>query len=154
MFGTLINYWHYTGDDTYNDIVMQAIVHQASATTDFMPPNQTKAEGNDDQAFWGMTAMMAAEFGFPNPPADDPQYLALAQGVFNSQVDRWDETTCGGGLFWQIFPFNNGYSYKNTISQGGFLNIAARLGAYTDNATYLEWVRAPEHRFYINQNMH
>lgn len=139
MFGALIDYWRYTGDATYNRIVSEAMLWQASSTRDFMPPNQTKAEGNDDQAFWAITALMAAENGFPDPPEEEPQWLALAQAVFNLQASRWDYTTCNGGLRWQIFPFNRGYNYKNSISQGGFFNIAVRLGAFTNNQTYYDW---------------
>ncbi|KAI5310121.1 hydrolase 76 protein, partial [Ascosphaera atra] len=60
-------------------------------------------------------------------------------GVFNSQAARWDKSTCGGGLKWQIFALNNGYDYKNTISNGCFFNLAARLALYTKNHTYAEW---------------
>lgn len=104
-----------------------------------MTPNQTKTEGNDDQAFWGLAAMSAAEVNFPNPPSDQPQWLALAQAVFNTQAPRWDPTSCGGGLKWQIFTFNNGYNYKNSISNGCFFNLAARLAKYTNNNTYSDW---------------
>jgi mannan endo-1,6-alpha-mannosidase len=83
--------------------------------------------------------MSAAEVNYPNPPSDQPQWLALAQAVFNVQVPRWDATTCGGGLRWQIFAFNSGYNYKNTISNGCFFNLAARLGRYTGNQTYTDW---------------
>jgi mannan endo-1,6-alpha-mannosidase len=83
--------------------------------------------------------MSAAENKFPDPPADKPQWLALAQGVFNTQVARWDTSSCGGGLRWQIFTFNNGYDYKNSISNGGFFQLAARLARYTKNETYTEW---------------
>ena len=64
-----------------------------------------------------MAAIAAAETRFPNPPAESPQWLALAQGVFNSQANRWDDTTCRGGLRWQIFPFNNGYDYVSGESE-------------------------------------
>lgn len=95
--------------------------------------------GNDDQAFWALAAMSAAEVNFPNPPPNQPQWLALAQAVFNTQVARWSSETCGGGLKWQIFAFNNGYNYKNAISNGCFFNLAARLAKYTGNQTYAEW---------------
>ncbi|KAF2418988.1 mannan endo-1,6-alpha-mannosidase [Tothia fuscella] len=139
MFSTLIDYWYYTGDTTYNSLVTQAMLWQTGPNADYMPPNQTKTLGNDDQAFWGMAAMSAAEARFPDPPADKPQWLALAQAVFNTQAPRWDTQTCGGGLKWQIFTFNNGYNYKNTISNGCFFNMAARLAKYTGNNTYSEW---------------
>ncbi|KAI5242962.1 mannan endo-1,6-alpha-mannosidase [Aureobasidium subglaciale] len=139
MFGSLIDYWYYTGDTSYNDVTTQAMLFQVGDKNNYMPSNQSKSLGNDDQAFWGMAAMSAAELKFPNPPSDKPQWLALAQAVFNSQALRWDDSTCGGGLRWQIFTFNQGYDYKNTISNGAFFNIAARLAAYTGNQTYAEW---------------
>ncbi|KAK4204235.1 putative glycoside hydrolase [Triangularia verruculosa] len=141
MFGTLIDYWQFTGDSTYNAITKQAILHQASETRDFMPRNQTRTLGNDDQGFWAMTAMTAAELRFPDPSPDEPQYLALAQAVFNQWAQRWEENeeVCGGGLPWQIFRFNRGFNYRNSISNGCFFNIASRLARFTGNVTYAEW---------------
>ena len=83
--------------------------------------------------------MSAAELKFPDPPSKSPSWLSLAQAVFNLQADRWDSKTCGGGLRWQIFAFNRGYDYKNSISNGGFFQLAARLARYTGNATYAQW---------------
>ncbi|KAJ5101237.1 Six-hairpin glycosidase [Penicillium alfredii] len=139
MFNALIDYWFYTGDDTWNDITMQGMLWQAGDNAAFMPSNQSKTEGNDDQSFWAFTAMAAAERNFPNPPHGKPQWLEMAQAVFNTQVPRWDKSSCGGGLRWQIFTWNNGYNYKNTISTGGLFNLAARLAKYTKNETYQEW---------------
>jgi mannan endo-1,6-alpha-mannosidase len=139
MFGSLVDYWYYTGDTQFNKITTQALLFQAGPDADYMPHNQTKTLGNDDQGFWAMSAMSAAEVKYPDPPADQPQWLALAQGVFNTQAARWDNLTCQGGLRWQIFTFNNGYTYKNTISNGCFFNLAARLGRYTGNSTYFTW---------------
>lgn len=133
MMGSMINYWYYTGDSSYNAAVKQALLHQTGDEDDFMPENQTKALGNDDQGFWGLAAMTAAETGFEDPDKDQPGWLSLAQGVFNTQVVRWDTTTCGGGFRWQIFTFNNGYGYKNSISNGCVFNLAARLALYTGN---------------------
>ncbi|KAG9237188.1 glycoside hydrolase family 76 protein [Amylocarpus encephaloides] len=138
MFGSLINYWYYTGDTSYNDNVREGLIHQAGEDFDFMPINQSKTLGNDDQGFWGMAAMTAAETGFTDPPAPTPGWLALVQAVFNGQKTRWDPSSCGGGLRWQIFPFNTGYNYKNSISNGCFFNLASRLALYTGNETYAE----------------
>ncbi|CZR64307.1 probable mannan endo-1,6-alpha-mannosidase DCW1 precursor [Phialocephala subalpina] len=138
-FGTMVEYWYYTNDTSYNPTVTAAILSQVGTDDDFMPTNQTKTEGNDDQGFWGMTAMSAAEMNYPNPSADEPQWLALAQAVFNEMVTRWDDSTCGGGLRWQIFTFNNGYTYKNSIANGCFFNLGARLARYTGNQTYADW---------------
>lgn len=139
MFGTMVEYWYYTNDTSYNPTVSAALLSQVGDDADFMPLNQTKTEGNDDQGFWGMAAMSAAEMNYPNPPDDEPQWLALAQAVFNEMVTRWDDTTCDGGLRWQIFTFNAGYTYKNSIANGCFFNIASRLARYTGNQTYADW---------------
>lgn len=49
MFGSLLDYWYYTGDESYNDVIYQAILHQVGDKKDFMPQNQTAGMGNDDQ---------------------------------------------------------------------------------------------------------
>ncbi|KAB8292960.1 hypothetical protein EYC80_007324 [Monilinia laxa] len=139
MFGIMVDYWYYTGDTTYNAEVKEALLHQAGDSYDFMPLNQTKTEGNDDQGFWGMAAMSAAEANFDNPESGTPGWLAMAQAVFNDMASRWDDSTCGGGLRWQIFTFNSGYNYKNSIANGCFFNLGARLARYTGNSTYADW---------------
>ncbi|KAK3377920.1 glycoside hydrolase [Podospora didyma] len=140
MWGTLIDYWKLTGDDSYNGLITDAMLWQVGPFKNYMPPNVTASLGNDDQGFWGMTAMLAAENGFPDPPADQPQWLALAQAVFNTQAapDRHDDS-CNGGLRWQIPWANNGYNYKNSIANGCFFNLGARLARYTNNETYANW---------------
>lgn len=40
MWGGMVEYWHYTGDTSYNDVVAQAILAQASPTDDFMMPEE------------------------------------------------------------------------------------------------------------------
>lgn len=114
MWGTLIDYWHFTGDASYNTEIMKSMLFQTGDDNNYMPANETKSLGNDDQGFWGMSAMLAAEVKFPNPPKDKPQWLALAQAVFNTQAspERHDGT-CGGGIRWQIPFANAGYGYKN-----------------------------------------
>ena len=128
-----------TGDSTYNDVATQAILFQTGPDNDFEPTNQTRTEGNDDQAFWAFAAMTAAELKFPDPPKESPQWLALAQAVFNRQAERWDTDNCGGGLRWQFNPLNNGYNLKNTVSNGCFFLLASRLARYTQNDTYAQW---------------
>ncbi|SPO07441.1 probable DFG5 protein [Cephalotrichum gorgonifer] len=137
LWGTLMDYWFLTGDSSYNDVVMQAMLFQVGENKDYQPRNVTASLGNDDQAFWGMSAMLAAELNFPNPPSDQPQWLALAQAVFNTQADpERHDNECGGGLRWQITRTNNGFDYKNTIANGCFFNMGARLARYTGNETY------------------
>ncbi|KAK3319202.1 glycosyl hydrolase family 76-domain-containing protein [Apodospora peruviana] len=141
LWGTMIEYWMYTGDASYVPVTTEAMLFQTGAPQHaYMPPNWTASLGNDDQGFWGMSAMLAAEVNYPNPPADQPQWLELAQAVFNTQAspERHD-TTCGGGLRWQIPLANIGYDYKNSIANGIFFNLGARLARYTGNSTYSDW---------------
>ncbi|KAB5511672.1 glycosyl hydrolase family 76-domain-containing protein [Coniochaeta sp. 2T2.1] len=140
LWNTLIDYWRATGDDSYNDLVTEGILWQVGPNHAFMPPNFTAQLSNDDQGFWAMTAMTAAEVNFTNPTADaDTQWLALAKTVFDVQVQRWGEDTCGGGLRWQVPPFNIGYDYKNSASTGVLFNVASRLARLTGNDTYADW---------------
>nr|OQO17197.1 hypothetical protein B0A51_17905 [Rachicladosporium sp. CCFEE 5018] len=138
---SLVYYWAQTGDATYNELVAEALRFQLGDNVDYMPPNQTKSEGNDDQSYWALAAMTAAEYGFPLAPVDgqSTSWLNIAENVFNEQAARWDNGTCGGGLRWQIFSFNNGYNYKNTFSNGNFFQLASRLAHFTGNQTYSNW---------------
>jgi len=139
MMGTYIDYWFLTGDESYNHVITEGMLHQTGPNEDYMPPNHTASLGNDDQGFWGMSAMLAAENRFPDPPEGKAQWLALAQGVWVTQAspDRHDET-CGGGLRWQVPPTNMGYNYKNTIANACFFDLGARLARYTFNQTYAD----------------
>ena len=42
--GALIDYWFYTGDAGFNDVVTQAMLHQVGDDNAFMPQNQTSTE--------------------------------------------------------------------------------------------------------------
>lgn len=139
FFETFIEYWSFTGDSQYNDLVSQGVLSQVGSDDNFMPANFSATEGNDDQGTWAHMAMTAAEVGFPNPPSNAPQWITLVQNVLVDFIERWDTTTCRGGLRWQIAPFNNGYDFKNSISNGFFFNVAARLALVSGNQTYASW---------------
>lgn len=139
MWGAMMDYYHYTGDSSYNDVLTQALLSQVGPEQDFMVPRHAKDEGNDDQAFWGFAAMSAAEKDFPQPTTGDYTWVQLVERLWNTQVVRWDTEHCGGGLRWQIFDFNKGYNYKNTVSNGAFFQLSARLARFTGNQTYVDW---------------
>ena len=88
--------------------------------------------------FWGLAAMTCAETKYPDV-SDGPSWLSLVQGVFNNQIPRWEMETCHGGLRWQIHSWLPGYDLKNTISNGGLFQIAARLARYTGDQKYADW---------------
>lgn len=139
VWGGMVDYWAYTNDTSYNPTISQALLAQVGPDNNYMMPAYYASLGNDDQSFWGVAVLSAAEYGFPNPPSSQPQWIDLAEAVFNTMVPRWNTASCGGGLKWQIFSSNAGYDYKNSISNGGFFQIAARLARYTGNQTYVDW---------------
>lgn len=138
VFGGWVDYYHFCqeGNETFHDILYEAMIHQAGPNYDYMPGNQSLTEGNDDQGVWGLTLLQAAERNFTDDK--DHSWLSMAQSIYNQMHSRWDDTSCGGGLRWQIFTWNSGYNYKNSISNGCYFNIAARLYRFTEDDRYLD----------------
>lgn len=137
-WGSMLDYWYYTGDETHNEDLRESLLHQMSEHYDYMPENQTHTEGNDDQGFWGIAVMAAAEKKFPDEP-NVPRWIDMAEAVFKSMADRWDTGNCGGGLRWQIYTWMNGYNYKNSVANGCLFNLATRLARYTGDDVYSQW---------------
>lgn len=143
-WNALLDYTYYTQNDTYAPLIKSSMLFQTGPYWNYLPPNQSSSEGNDDQGFWGILAMSAAEDNFSAPGPGNPSWAYLAQAVFNSVSARWNTETCGGGLRWQIYTWNHGYNYKNTIAAACLFNIGARLFRYTGgthggNQTFLYW---------------
>lgn len=141
-WGSMLDYQHYTGDTSYQDVVTQALLSQVGPNFDYMVPRHFGDEGNDDQAFWSFTVLEAAERNFPQPNDSIPSWLTMAENIWNTMVARWNTTTCGGGVAWQIFASNpNGMDYKNSVSNGGLFQLSARLARATGNQTYQDWAQ-------------
>lgn len=111
-WGGMINFWHFTGDDQFNNITWVALVSQLGPNSDFVVPVEAFNEGNDDQAFWVFAALSAAEHAFPDPPSPYPPWIVTAQNAWELYVQRWNTTNCNGGLKWQFHPENKGFYYK------------------------------------------
>ncbi|KAI5918943.1 glycoside hydrolase family 76 protein [Camillea tinctor] len=136
LWGTMLDYRDRTGDTTYDDTILQGLKWQTGANADFAPANWTKTLGNDDQSIWALAALVAAETGFTNLPSGDPQWLDLAQTVFDEQTARLiDSGDCAGALRWQIFTFNSGYNYVNTASNAAYFSVGAQLAYQQQNQT-------------------
>ncbi|PWY73635.1 glycosyl hydrolase [Aspergillus heteromorphus CBS 117.55] len=138
MFMTLIQFWQASGVDTYNSVVQHDLMFQAGENSDFFSANYSQWLGNDDQMFWGLAAITASEAGFPEV-SNKPSWTSLARAVFNMQINRWDDTACHGGMRWQVWPYQAGYTMKNAISNGGLFELSARLARFTKNETYAQW---------------
>ncbi|KAG5367196.1 Mannan endo-1,6-alpha-mannosidase DCW1 [Yarrowia sp. B02] len=136
-WNSMVEYWAITGDDTYLDTTKQALISQRGDKYDLMVANYSTSEGNDDQGVWALTMMAAAERGFPDA-GDGHSWLDVAKNAFATMVARWD-SNCGGGVRWQIFSSNNGWNYKNSVSNGAIFSLAARLYYNTGEKLYLEW---------------
>lgn len=136
-FGGLLDYYIFCDKDnqTLHDLIFDGMYHQAGDDYNYIPANQSMTEGNDDQGVWGLALLEAVERNFTDP---EHSWLSMSQAVYNTMYLRWDSAHCGGGLRWQIFTWNSGYDYKNTISNGCLFQIAARLGRYLKNDTYIE----------------
>lgn len=139
VFGGWVDYWAFCQKDntTFTQILLDAMWAQRGDDYNYIPSNQSLTEGNDDQGVWGMAIMQAVERNFTLAD-DDHSWLNMIQALYNSMNNRWDKSTCGGGLRWQIFSFNNGYTYKNSIANGCLFHLAARLYRYTNESSYLD----------------
>ncbi|KAF2849830.1 glycoside hydrolase family 76 protein, partial [Plenodomus tracheiphilus IPT5] len=139
-WGGMIEYSQFTGDDSHVKTLQQALTANYGPANDFILSYRKGQTGNDDQAFWALAVMSALEYQFPDPAKAPADYLEVAVNAFENIVGRWDETSCGGGLKWQIYPENAyGYNYKNSISNGCAFALGARLARYTGEQKYADW---------------
>ncbi|KAI1131842.1 glycoside hydrolase family 76 protein [Nemania abortiva] len=136
----LMDYTMYTKDTTYKADLLSALGKNVGPNFDFQPPEQSGWEANDDQAYWLYAGLTAMEYGFDTLPGA-PSWDVIATNTFNLFVSRWntDSTTCNGGLKWQYDPKANGWTYKNSVTNGAFFQTAARLARYTGNQTFADW---------------
>ncbi|KAF2203979.1 hypothetical protein GQ43DRAFT_388884 [Delitschia confertaspora ATCC 74209] len=140
MWGSYIEYSAFTGDSSYENTIIQALVANSGPKKDIILPWRKDQEGNDDQAFWALSFMSAVEYQFQDPAKSDPQYLEVVKNAFDNIASRWDNKACNGGLKWQIYPENAyGYNYKNAVSNGAMFALGARLARYTGEKKYAEW---------------
>ncbi|KAG6094992.1 hypothetical protein E4U31_006060 [Claviceps sp. LM219 group G6] len=127
-----IDYWKLTGDSTYNKVVIQGMLHQVGENKNYMPSNHTMSLGNDDQGFWGLSAMLAAENKFPDPPTDQPQWLALnytdGNAKWKTAVDGVHRTFIDGYLYWNLGKFVDP-AVDRTTGAGEVMNVLAAVSS-------------------------
>lgn len=141
-FDGLIDYYTFCqpSNDTLKQIIQDALIHQAGSNYDFMPLNQTSSEASDDQGMWGMALMQAVERKFPDADSNH-KWLDLVENVVKLLNGRWDSSTCLGGLRWQYDSSRNGYTYKNSITNGILFNLAGRLAKLTGKQEYVDMAK-------------
>lgn len=132
----LLTYTSTTGDSQYATLLSNTLITEATGTNDFMTVHAT---GNDDQAWWALAALTAAETDFV--PTGPVSWATLAQNVFQEQTTRWDKDKCNGGMKWKILQGDgtDGWHYKSSIANGLFFQMAARLALLTSSADIRAW---------------
>ena len=134
----LLVYGNTTGDHQYENLIKDTILSQATPTSDFMTVDAT---GNDDQSWWALAALTAAEQSIAQ--SGPMPWQNLSQNVFNDQKKRWEDNPgrCNGGMRWKIVEASDevGYKYKSAITNGLFFQLAARLGSFNNDTDTLSW---------------
>lgn len=100
----LLNYWAASGDNSIAPFIRTGLLFQVDEVgAAYMSRTQIGDLANEDQAFWALAAMTAAELNFPiSEDANNKtlSWLGLAQTVYEMQAQRWNASSCGGGLKW------------------------------------------------------
>ncbi|KAI2612557.1 glycoside hydrolase family 76 protein [Hypoxylon fragiforme] len=147
----LMEYTIFTNDSTYKADLLDSLAKNVGPNYDFAPAEQASWEANDDQVYWVYNALTALEYNFEPLPCQTGgtaggcscanSWLSISTNAFEEFVARWnkDSATCGGGLKWQYTESAKGYFYKNSVTNGGFFQTAARLARYTGNQTFADW---------------
>ncbi|KAI1345890.1 glycosyl hydrolase family 76-domain-containing protein [Xylaria sp. FL0043] len=136
LWASMLDYRSRTGDTQYDEKISEGLLWQRGPNDDFLAPNWTASEGNDDQALWAMAALLAAETGFTEPKDANTTWAALAQNVFDEQSNesrRVSKGACSGALRWAIYPTNDGYDYVTTSANVAYANLGARLSVLDGN---------------------
>lgn len=135
--GSTINAFLVYGGATGNQQYASLMANTLSSQTFGGAFDNPDASGNDDQAWWGLSALTASEDGIQQVGSES--WLTMAQNVFSEQKGRWDTGSCGGGMKWGRTPSSLGWDYKSSIANGLFFQLAARLASDTNNADAESW---------------
>jgi mannan endo-1,6-alpha-mannosidase len=97
----MLDYVFLTSDHQWDEDIRDIILYNVYPSKTFQyPPGYAGDLSYEDrigQCSWGLAAMQAAEQNFPNPAKREPQWLALAQDVFNRLREEWlDLNICRG----------------------------------------------------------
>ncbi|RYP25216.1 hypothetical protein DL765_000097 [Monosporascus sp. GIB2] len=139
LWSSLLDHRNLAGDTTHDDSIMRGLLWQRG-DDDFLPANWTASVANDDQAFWAMAAILAAEAGFKDP-ANNTRWVDLAKTVFEQQSSedrRASEGECAGALRWQLYPMNQGYDYISMSANAAYFDLGSQLAYLTNNKTISE----------------
>lgn len=83
----------------------------------------------DDEGWWALAWINAYDL------TGRPDYLSMAESIFNDMSGGWDDV-CGGGIWW-----TKDRTYKNAIANELFLSVSASLSNRdsANKSAYLDW---------------
>ncbi|KAJ3329617.1 hydrolase 76 protein [Blyttiomyces sp. JEL0837] len=151
FYNTYMDYRKYSGDKTWDTFVNSQMVAATFGNTgDFLRGgNEYSGKWNDDIAWWGLAG---AETYGTTAVIQDPEgmnigptgatWFSLADKTWNHMLEQWDETICGGGIYWSRNRDSTVVRekfYKSTISNAEAVSLAARMFALSGNQTYKVW---------------
>ncbi len=133
------NWWN-----AANAVTVLDSYSKLSDTPDFRPVFANTFERNskknflndyyDDEGWWALGWAGAYEV------THEARYLEMAELIFADMSGGWDDTTCGGGIWWK-----KPKQYKNAIANELFLSVAAKLASLVPDtekkARYLDWAQ-------------
>ena len=114
----LLDYMTKTGSRQYMPQVNNTVVIQ-SAPLPWWPSGDGdfRADSTDDTGWWALAMIRLYQL------TRDPKYLTIAREDEAYIYSFWDNSTCGGGILWDI----PNRSYKNAISNELYLKLTASL---------------------------
>jgi hypothetical protein len=99
----------------------------------------------DDEGWWALAWIDAYDW------TQNPDYLNMASSIFEDMTKGWDDSTCGGGVWW-----SKAGTYKNAVTNELFLSVAAHLANRVSDpdlqASYLEWANR-EWQWFLQSGM-
>jgi uncharacterized membrane protein len=90
----------------------------------------------DDEGWWALAWIKAYDL------TNNPQYLTMAEFLFEDMTNGWDIAYGGGGIFWSkahTDPNGKNFPWKNAIANELFIAVATRLYLRTNTVSYLTW---------------
>ncbi|KAJ3329619.1 hydrolase 76 protein, partial [Blyttiomyces sp. JEL0837] len=156
FWNTYFHYQRYSADGTYDTFISsQMLLASFRDAGDFLGNNDNAqsiyfGRWNDDIGWWGLAALTAAEIFGPTAVIKDPTgnnqngkpWFQVADTTFNHMLEQYDETVCGGGIYWSRNRKSSNYQqkyYKSSITNAEAVNLASRMFVLTGNLTYRQW---------------
>ncbi|MEN0129870.1 MAG: GH92 family glycosyl hydrolase [Brevundimonas sp.] len=126
---TVIDYMSRTGDRSY----LEQVDNTFEKDKGKFPAGELSGDellGNftsraiDDSEWWGLTWIAAYDL------THDRKYLDMAVTIADYVQGYWDDSTCGGGVWWDAER-----TYKNAVTNGLYVRLTAELHNRLDGDT-------------------